>query len=153
VEVVPDVRVVEQPNLGLVGFAHIAFVASLVDKVDQQLLAVASHLLFEVRLEGGTLESTRARKKCENGKPQQYGPTVQKREGVGLALAYRVQRVLYRGLGLETLALLMPNHRDGAAGLHERRLNLAVDNDLLGLNKIGDPALRVGASRLISGTC
>ena len=55
VEVVPDVRVVEQPNLGLVGFAHIAFVASLVDKVDQQLLAVASHLLFEVRLEGGTL--------------------------------------------------------------------------------------------------
>jgi len=61
-EVVPDVRVVEQPNLGLVGFAHIALVASLVDKIDQQLLAVASHLLFEVRLEGGTLESTNARK-------------------------------------------------------------------------------------------
>src|SRR3989344_5678561 len=61
-EVVPDVRVVEQPNLGLVGFAHIAFVAPLVDKIDQQLLAVALHLLFEVRLEGGTLESTNARK-------------------------------------------------------------------------------------------
>jgi hypothetical protein len=82
-EVVPDVRVVEQPNLGLVGFAHIAFVAPLVDKVDQQLLAVASQLLFEVRLEGGTLESTNARKKCENVIQLQHGPTVQKARVLG----------------------------------------------------------------------
>jgi hypothetical protein len=66
VEVVPDVRMVKQPDLGLVGLAYIALVTALINEVDQELLAVAPHLFIEVCLESSALEVHKHRLKKRN---------------------------------------------------------------------------------------